>query len=379
MDILEIREEYIKARRLAHKEIRELKISGNKTEPEVLDHILDNNVTATVVDVGTVNIPIERIVGTKTAGRITAFSPSFLPLLGPETEFAAKWMNLCSAHLSDEGIRNPIICYEYLGNFYVQEGNKRVSVLRYFGAMQIPATIYRVLPENSEDPEILTYFEFLEFYKSVGLYDVRFRHPGDYDKLLSYLGKDKKHIWTDSEKRTFRAYFRYFKEAFEALGGRELDLLPEEALLLWLRVYSFRNLGKKSGDEIKQALSALWQDVISISQQSPVQMETEVDVQEKTGLLNILLPSSPSYLNIAFVYQLDPVVSTWAKGHEEGAEYMYRILSDKVSVRHYYHADSPEEAEYLLEKAVQEGADVVFATTPKHLSPPNSHSNCVPK
>lgn len=365
MDIFEIREEYIKARRLAQKEIRELKVKGKKTEPEVLDYILDNNITATVVDVGTVNVPVERIVGTKTAGRITAFSPNFLPLLGPETEFAAKWMNLCAAHMSDEGIRNPIICYEYLGKFYVQEGNKRVSVLRYFGATQIPATVYRVLPESGADPEIVAYFEFLEFYKSVGLYDVQFRHPGDYDKLLSYLGKDNNHKWSDSEKRTFRAYFRYFKEAYEALGGNELDLLPEEALLLWLRVYSFRDLGKKTGAEIKQALSALWQDVISISQQSPVQMETEVDVHGKSGLLDILLPIAPSYLNIAFIYQLDPTVSTWAKGHEEGAEYMYRILSDRVSVRHYYHADTPEEAESLLEKAVQDGADVIFATTPK--------------
>ncbi len=365
MDLLETREEYIKARRMAHREVRELRVRGKNTEPEVLDNILDNSLTATVVNVGLINIPIERIVGTKTAGRITAFSAGFLPLLGPETEFASKWMSLCASHMSDEGIRNPIICYEYLGKFYVQEGNKRVSVLRYFGAAQIPATVYRVIPEYSQEPAVVAYFEFLEFYKVAELYDVQFRHPGDYDKLLSFIGKDSDHKWTDSEKRTFRAYFRYFKEAYEALGGRELDLLPEEALLLWLRVYSFRDLGKKTGEEIKQALSALWRDVVSISQQTPVRMETELDSQAKGGWLDILLPSAPSFLNVAFVYQLDPDSSTWARGHEEGAEYMYRVLSDRVSVRHYYHADTPEEAEALLEQAVQDGADVVFATTPK--------------
>ena len=51
-----------------------------------------------------------------------------------DTEFAAKWAGLCAAHLSDEGIRDPIKCYEYLGNFYVQEGNKRVSVLKSYEA-----------------------------------------------------------------------------------------------------------------------------------------------------------------------------------------------------------------------------------------------------
>ena len=49
-----------------------------------------------------------------------------MPLLGLKTEFATKWINLCVSHV-DEGIRDPITCYEYMGRFYVQEGNKRVS------------------------------------------------------------------------------------------------------------------------------------------------------------------------------------------------------------------------------------------------------------
>ena len=39
-----------------------------------------------------------------------------MPLLGEETEFAQKWMALCEANLSDTGIREPILCYEYLGS-----------------------------------------------------------------------------------------------------------------------------------------------------------------------------------------------------------------------------------------------------------------------
>ena len=364
MDILEAREEYLKARRLAQKEIRELSLQGKATEPAVLDLILGENVAVSAQEIGIVNIPIDRIVGTKTAGRVGAFSPGFMPLLGPETEFAQKWIHLCVAHLSDEGIRNPILCYEYLGDFYVQEGNKRVSVLKHFGASQIPGNVYRILPEESDDPRVKAYFEFLEFYKATGLYDVRFRRPGDYDKLMSGLGKDTEQVWTEREQRTFRAYFRYFKEAYLSLKGDKLDLLPEEALLLWLRVYSFKDLGEKSSDEIKQALSALWNDVVSISQETPVQVETEADTP-KGGLINMLLTVPPSSLNVAFVYQLNPETSAWAKGHYEGAEHMYRVLSDRVSIAHYYNADTPEEAEILLEQAVLDGADVVFATTPK--------------
>lgn len=364
MDILEAREEYLRARRLAQKEIRELNMQGKDTEPAVLDVIIGENYAVSAQEVGLVNIPVERIVGTKTVGRIGAFSPGFLPVLGPETEFAQKWMHLCVAHMSDEGIRSPVLCFEYLGNFYIQEGNKRLSVLKYFGATQIPAIVYRILPEASEEPHIKAYFEFLEFYKATGLYDVLFRRPGDYEKLLSSLGKDMDQIWNEREQRTFRAYFRYFKEAYLLLGGDKLDLLPEEALLLWLKVYSFKDLGEKSSDEIKQALSALWSDMISISQETPVQVQTEADAP-KTGLLNMLLSVPPSSLNVAFIYQLNPETSAWAKGHYEGAEYMYKVLSERVSITHYFDADTPEEAEILLEQAVEDGADVVFATTPK--------------
>ena len=73
----------------------------------------------------------EMIVGTFTAGRRTAFAPNFMPLLDDESEFAAKWQTLYNAHL-EEGIHDPIKCYEFMNRYYVLEGNKRVSVLKVF-------------------------------------------------------------------------------------------------------------------------------------------------------------------------------------------------------------------------------------------------------
>lgn len=61
-----------------------------------------------------------------------------MPLLDEDTEFAQKWNALCDAHLS-VGIRDPIKAYEYMNKFYVEEGNKRVSVMKYYEAMSIPA------------------------------------------------------------------------------------------------------------------------------------------------------------------------------------------------------------------------------------------------
>ena len=363
MNRIEAKEEYLAALRLGQKECSLLQAHGKPTSPAVLDEILGDD-AETVVDIGLVEIPAERIVGTKTAGRITAFSPTFRPLLNPSSEFAHKWADLCAAHLSDEGIRDPIVCYEYLGNFYVQEGNKRVSVLRHFGAPRIPGYVFRILPEESKDPQIRAYYEFLEFYSGSGIYDIRFRVPGDYSKLLSYLGKEPGEVWTEREQKTFRACFHYFRDAFEARKSKDLDLLPEEGLLLWLRVYPFQDLRRLSTDEIKKAMASLWEDMVSISQTEPVKLEAE-PVVAKTNLLRALLPLGIDHLNVAFIHPRTVETSPWVTGHEEGVAYLKSVLGDQVSVRSYFHADSQEVAEELMDRAVEMGAHVVFTTAPQ--------------
>ena len=118
MDLTEAREEYARALKAGQRESKELLAAGKEPHPCVLDDILPADKIESVVDMGLIEIPAHLIVGTKIAGRKTAFTANFRPLLGVDTEFAHKWINLCAAHLSSEGIREPIICYEYLGKFY---------------------------------------------------------------------------------------------------------------------------------------------------------------------------------------------------------------------------------------------------------------------
>ena len=361
MYMIQAREEYAAALKAGQREVRELRARGHGTRPAVLDDLLPE-IGETTVEEGLVEIPADRIVGTKSAGRITAFTPGFLPLLDPESEFAHKWVGLCAAHLSDEGIREPIVCFEYLGSFYVQEGNKRVSVLRHFGAPKIPGYVYRVMPQPSEDPKVRAYYEFLDFYNATGIYDIQFHQPGDYAKLLAHLGKEPGEQWTEREQKTFRAYYQYFRDAFYALGGGALELLPEEGLLLWLRVYPFQDLGKLSATELKKAMYALKDNLLSVEE--PVKLETE-PVEQKQNLLTKLISAAPEHLHVAFVHPRDPSISTWIIGHEEGVQHLKEVMGHRVTVRSYFHADTPEEAEALLDRAVEKGADVVFTTTPQ--------------
>ena len=150
----EAREQYAKALKLGQKAYKESMVRGEYPYPQVLDEILDEAFVAGQVEMGVIEIPTEQIVGTKTAGRRSAFAANFMPLLDMDSEFAFKWMDLCAAHLGDEGIRDPIRCYEYLGRFYVQEGNKRASVLKSYNAPTIPGYVVRMIPRWSDDPAV---------------------------------------------------------------------------------------------------------------------------------------------------------------------------------------------------------------------------------
>ena len=361
-----VREEYLAALKEGQKEYAKLTDLGKDPGPAVLEELLPEMGKLTVQELKSQEIPMDRIVGTRTRGRTSALTASFLPLLPAESEFAQKWMNLCEANLSETGIRDAILCYEYLGSFYVQEGNKRVSVLKHFGNTRILSDVRRILPERTDDPRIRAYYEFVDFHRATGSYDIQFQKPGEYAKLLAALDKKPGDIWSEEERRRFSARYTYFKEAFTALGGQGKDLKCEDALLLYLRVYSYEQLGTMTTKELKESLSGLWQDV-QVTGDDAVQVRTAPEEEQKS-LLNKLISPAPKRLNVALIYQQDEQISTWTRGHAEGAAYLRAAFPDQVNVREYRHADTPEETLALLDQAALEGADLIFTTTPLLLS-----------
>ena len=130
----------------------------------VLENIVDESDIEAEVSLGIDQIPLRLVVGTCNAGRTNAFADNFMPILDWGTEFSAKWASLSDSQ-KNEGIRDPIKVYEYMNKFYVLEGNKRVSVLKYFKAVTVNAEVIRKVPKYSEDPDVKIYYEFMEFYK----------------------------------------------------------------------------------------------------------------------------------------------------------------------------------------------------------------------
>ena len=370
-------EQYTKALRAGQKYYKTAVSHGDYPYTLALDELLKNTPVAGYSDLGVVNIPSELIVGTKTAGRVAALAGNFMPLLAPHTEFATKWMNLCDAHLSEEGIRDAILCYEYMGKFYVLEGNKRVSVLKSYEAPSISGLVTRVIPRYSDDHDVQLYYEFMRFYELSGQYGVDFRHRGWYDKLQAALGFGPDQVWTEDEQRSFRAGFSHFRKAFQSLSLRRGEVTPAEALLIWLQVYSFSEIKDLPPSELTRRLTALWPDIVAQAEDDSVALNTEPAETNKGLLSRLRTVGRSDHIDAAFLYAYPPEKSPWTAAHDGGVRYLDEHLGDRVGVKTYI----AQNGNYFdcLTAAAEEGADIIFATAPTMIDACRRASALYPK
>ena len=359
-------EDYKSALRAGQRAYRACVARGQSPYLAVLDDILVNVNIVAQEPLGLVEIPAESIVGTKTSGRHTAFASNFMPLLEPDTEFAAKWSNLCEAHL-EEGIRVPIIAYEFLNKFYVLEGNKRVSVLKYYEAVKIAGTVTRLIPERNDSLENKIYYEFLDFYKLSKVNYVHFSKLGGYAKLQTLVCKASGESWTDDDRLNFASFYTMFSQQFHALGGEELDLTPGDALLVYLSVYRYSDTYDATPAQVRQNLEKLWNEVKVLTEPHGVELSLEPPKSPAEPLLsklNIFSPSKqPSELRVVFLHEYNAKISAWVRAHDEGREALAKVFPDKVYISSYEDVNPEVDAEQILEEVAHNNADVVFATS----------------
>ena len=368
MQRIEAIDEYNRAQRLGMRDYREKTAAGKYPYLPALDELLEKTDTESQIPLGTIEIPLDYVVGTKTTGRTMAFASNFMPLLPEDTEFASKWLSLCMAHM-EEGIHDAIKAYEYMGRFYVQEGNKRVSVLKYFGADSIFATVTRVVPRFNDTPEIREYYEFMEYYPLCGLYRLHFTQEGSFARLQKALGKAPDEKWTADDKAEVVSLMNWITKAYNAHGGDKMRTTPADVMLLLLRLYKLDELKTYSPAQFAAAIDAVWDNVLALERPEPVKLSTQTAAPaKKNSLLDRILPgirSEPSHLKVAFVNERTPETSTWTSQHEFGRTQLDQVFAGKVETVAYHGAEPGKNADELVEKAIQDGADMVFTTSPK--------------
>ncbi len=361
------KEIYERVYRLGMKDFRAKTSKGLYPYLQVLDDILSYTKVSKEVRLGLVDIPMNQIVGTKTPGRTNAFASNYMPLLPAESEFAAKWCRLYDIHL-EEGIRDPVTVCEFMNRFYVVEGNKRISVLKYCGAVTVPAYVTRIIPEPDESDESVIYYEFLEFYEKSGINYLNFSQKGSYRAISKQAGMSPEQTWSDRQKEQFRSSYIQFAAAFEKKGGNKLTLTPGDAFLIYLGIYGYEEMASKSSSEIQQEITKIWNDFVFYPQKPEVRLIMNAGhAAEKKTLVRHILPQGAEPLKVAFIHTKTVETSSWTYGHDLGRSHMEQVLGKQVEVRSYFQADTPEEEVRCFEQAVADGNTVIFSTSEKLL------------
>ena len=241
------------------------------------------------------DIPLAKLVGTKTAERSNSFANNFMPLLPDRSEFGIKWLNLYN-HQVEDGIQDPIVAYEFMNRFYVQEGNKRVSVMKYLGAYSIPGTVTRLIPKRTDDLENRLYYEFLDFYKVSSNCDVWFSKEGRYKELLKLMGMKPDQVWEEEDRVYFRSAYGRFAKAFSMAHGDRLKLTEGDAFLVYIEVYGYDNVKGQTEREMYRALMRIWEEIQLANRGNKIELiqdPQEVEEDKKPAILKWFLRQEP--------------------------------------------------------------------------------------
>ncbi|HCW22188.1 MAG TPA: BMP family ABC transporter substrate-binding protein [Lachnospiraceae bacterium] len=360
-------EAYTEARKLGLKACRRAVVNGHSPYPAVLDDILKEYDVLAEVPVGLMELPLDMVAGTRTAGRTTAFSNNFMPILKEGTEFQMKWSNLYESQM-DVGIHDPIKCYEFLNRFYVLEGNKRVSVSRYCKLSGIMADVTRVLPRRSDAKRIRLYYEFLDFFKVCPLYQIEFTQEGFYSRFAEALGQNLTDPWPDELIETIKAAYATFEKLYVNRGGDKLETTTSDAFLVYLNFYPIESLIEDSSDVISSRITRLWNEILTESTDSVTLVEDPKQIRKDTGLLDVFR-SAPDYsvdkpLSVAFIYDKNPENSRWIYGHELGRNHLVSYYEGLVDAVKFEDCDSDEKIQKAIDAAAADEDSLVFTTSP---------------
>lgn len=361
-------DDYLRAKRLGDRCFRRDTVRGVYPYLPVLDEIV-SPADVSEEHVGLIEIPTDKIVGTKTKGRTESFARNFMPILDPGSEFAAKWGQLYDSAVT-EGIREPIKVYEYMRQFYVQEGNKRVSMSNFLEIEAVLGDVTRLVPNKTDDPENKIYFEFLDFYRVAPYYDISFSHEGDYAKLAYYYGENLKDPWPREKFEDLRSNYTIFRKAFKKEGADRLDVTTGDAFLVYLRFYGPKGLIGIDDGLLKRRIQKLWQEfVVSGDTQSVALALHPSEVEKESNGLFAMWQKKPEYssknpLKVAFMYERPAETSQWIYGHELGRNYIQQAFGPEVETICYNDCACNELLRWRIDQAVEAGAQMIFTVSP---------------
>ncbi|MCI6163570.1 MAG: BMP family ABC transporter substrate-binding protein [Lachnospira sp.] len=358
-------QDYMSALKLGKKEYHACVYKGKFPYLPVMENIIDDKEIDSEVSLGVDQIPLRLVVGTCNFGRTNAFADNFMPILEWGTEFAAKWASLSDSQVN-EGIRDPIKVYEYMNKFYVLEGNKRVSVLKYFNAVTVNAQVIRKVPKKSDDPDVKIYYEFMDFYKSTKLNDIYFSKEGSFTSLMELVGITPGVPMKEEDKQDFVSSFLNFRNAYEARGGEKFDYPVGDAYLRFIHIHGYDSVKNMSVADMALNVGKTWAEFELLSENSEVTLKMDPVNEPKKNILSYLLPistGSNKKLKVGFIYEKTPQTSEWCYAHELGRHYIDETFGSQIETVSITNVRPEIDDAKAIEKLIKEKTDLIFVTS----------------
>ena len=360
-------QDYMSALKIGKREYNASVNRGSYPYLPVLENIVSDDDIDSEVSLGIDQIPLRLVVGTCNAARTNAFAGNFMPILEWGTEFSAKWASLSDSQVN-EGIRDPIKVYEYMNKFYVLEGNKRVSVLKYFKAVTVNAEVIRKVPKAANTDEVKIYYEFMDFYKCTRLNDIYFSKVGSFPSLMELVGIEKDKKMPEEELQDFVSSFLNFRNAFDQRGGEKFDYPVGDAYLRFIHIHGYDSVKKMAPSQMAKNVAKTWDEFELLSEDSAVDLRMDPSsTGPKKNILNYLLPipgPSVKRLKIGFIYENTPDDSQWCYAHELGRQYIDDTFGKQIETMSISNVRPNIDDEKAISDMVHNGADIVFVTSP---------------
>ncbi len=367
------REIYERANRLAQRDYSAKTARGERGLLMALDDIIGQSRAVAYMKQPQREISLKRVVGTYTAARARSFADNFMPLHPVMSEFASKWSNLCAIHMS-EGLRDPVQVYEYMWHYYVVEGNKRVSILKYFDAPTVQAEITRVVPQlDEDDPETTLYYAYLH-YDNQGMFkNIQLSSAEKYEQL-SQIEEALRTAEDLPEKVNHNSMFLQFEGAYDTT---QCSLPLGDAFLEYLRLYGLPV--EVTMSQVAERISAMkpQMDLVSQPQAEPELVLSPVEAPAP-GLFS-WLKGQRKNAKVVFAYPEGRTDDNWIGAHEHGRQVMQSTLGDKV-IASMVDGLTPENVYEKLDESAG-GADLLLITASSLTLPALrfalEHPNCL--
>ena len=204
------------------------------------------------VNLGIKEIPLGKIVGS--VEKYSYFDKNFVP---KNNIVKQRWISIYTAYM-EETMLPPVILYKIKDDYYVYDGNHRVSVAKFLNFASIEAEVEEFLPTKDTKDKVI-YREHMFFEKETGIEEIILSEPIKYkylrEEIESYtnlLSKRRNKTFTLKEgaAKWYKEIFLPIKVLLEENNIEESQKNNINDIFMFLldhKYYLSKNEGKNKG------------------------------------------------------------------------------------------------------------------------------------